>query len=137
MGNKHVVLFDRLSFQKHKKDKDGNDTIEADGPEEVVYRGHPVPDYVPDWTLDALRNSGMIVAVADVPAPVPLPDLGPVPPAEPAADDAVVPQERDSRADWEAFATSPAVGMTADEAASYPNKQALIDVVNAKLADKK
>lgn len=134
---KHVVLFDRLAFQKHKKDENGNDTIEPDGPEEIVRRGHPVPDYVPDWQREALANSGMIVAVADVPEPVPLPaDLGPVKP-EPVPDDApVAPKPGDSRADWEAFATSDAVGMNADEAASYPNKQALIDVVNAKLAEK-
>lgn len=134
---KHVVLFDRLAFQKHKLDKAGNPTIEPDGPEEIVYKGHPVPDYVPDWQRSALAQSGMIVAVADAPAPVPLPDLGPVPPTEPVTDDVVAPKPTDSRADWEAFATSDAVGMSADEAASYPNKQALIDVVNAKLADKK
>lgn len=129
----HVVLFDRLAFQKHKLDDAGKPTPEPDGPEEIVFRGHPVPDYVPDWQLSALANSGMIVAVADVPQPVPLPDLGPVPPV---ADDVVAPKPTDSRADWEAFATSDAVGMSADEAASYPNKQALIDVVNAKLAEK-
>jgi|1185.fasta_scaffold827590_1 hypothetical protein len=133
---KHVVLFDRLSFQKHKKDKAGNLTIEPEGPEEIVYRGHEVPDYVPDWQRAALANSGMIVAVADTPAPAPVPDLGPVPPAEPVADDVVAPKPTDSRTDWETFAASDAVGMSADEAASYPNKQALIDTVNAKLAQK-
>lgn len=126
---RHVVLFDRLSFQKHKLNLDGTESIEPDGPEEIVRKGHDVPDYVPDWQRTALAQSGMIVAVAELPAPEPVPDdLGPPAPAS------LAPEARDSRADWETYATSDAVGMTADEAASYPNKQALIDAVNAKTA---
>jgi hypothetical protein len=126
---RHVVLFDRLSFQKHKLNPDGTESIEPDGPEEIVRKGHDVPDYVPDWQRTALAQSGMIVAVAELPAPEPVPDdLGPPAPAD------LAPEARDSRADWETYATSDAVGMTADEAASYPNKQALIDAVNAKTA---
>jgi hypothetical protein len=125
---KHVVLFDRLSFQKHKLNPDGTESIEPDGPEETVYRGHDVPDYVPDWTRAALANAGMIVSVADVPQPVAVPE--PLGPPEPEVTSG--PDPRDSRAAWEDYATSPAVGMTADEAASYPNKQALIDAVGAK-----
>jgi hypothetical protein len=40
---KHVVLFDRLAFQKHKLNPDGSPSIEPDGPEEVVHRGHAAP----------------------------------------------------------------------------------------------
>lgn len=130
----HVVLFDRLAFQKHKLDGAGNPTIEPDGPEVIVYKGHPVPEWVPGWQLAALANSGMVVAVAEPPAPVQVPELGPQAPSGPSGPAA--PKPTDSRADWETFATSDAVGMTADEAASYPNKQALIDSVNAKLAEK-
>lgn len=136
----HVVLFDRLAFQRHKLDGDGNPTIEPDGPEEIVYRGHPVPDYVRDWERDALANAGMIVAVAEAPAPVPLPqDVGPQPPAEPVipADPvAEAPAPTATRGDWEAYATSDAVGMAKEDAEAFPNKQALIDAVNAKLASK-
>jgi hypothetical protein len=125
---KHVVLFDRLAFQKHKLNPDGTQSIEPDGPEEIVHRGYDVPDYVQDWERAALANAGMIVPVADVPQPAAAP--GPLGPPEPEVTSG--PDPRDSRAAWEDYATSPAVGMTADEAASYPNKQALIDAVNAK-----
>jgi hypothetical protein len=132
---RHVVLFERLSFQRHKLDDAGNPTIEADGPEDIVYKGHDVPDYVPDWERAALANSGMIVAVAEFPQPAPVPqDLGPVAPKPAEPTGPVAPKPTDSRADWESYATSDAVGMTDDEAASYPNKQALIDAVNAKTA---
>lgn len=127
---RHVVLFDRLAFQRHKLDEAGNPTIEADGPEDIVRKGYDVPDYVPGWQREALTNSGMIVAVGEIPIPVPVPaDLGPAAPSGPVA-----PRPTDSRADWETYATSDAVGMTADEAAAFPNKQALIDAVNAKTA---
>jgi hypothetical protein len=130
---KHVVLFDRLSFQKHKLNPDGTESIEPDGPEETVFRGHDVPDYVPDWTRSALANAGMIVPVADVPQPVAVPEpLGPPEPVVHESETPSGPDPRDSRSAWEDYATSPAVGMTAEEAASYPNKQALIDAVNAK-----
>src|SRR3954470_23239315 len=130
---KHVVLFDRLAFQKHKLNPDGTQSIEPDGPEEVVHRGHDVPEYVQDWERSALANAGMIVPVADVPQPVAVPEpLGPPEPVVQEPEAPAGPDPRDSRATWEDYATSPAVGMTADEAASYPNKQALIDAVNAK-----
>jgi hypothetical protein len=135
---KHVVLFDRLSFQKHKLNPDGTESIEPDGPEEIVYRGHDVPDYVQDWQRSALANAGMIVPVADVPQPVAVPEpLGPPEPMgqEPGtsgAQESTGLKPTDSRAMWEDYATSPSVGMTDEEAASYPNKQALIDAVNAK-----
>lgn len=131
----HVVLWDRLAFQRYKLDKEGNPTLEPDGPEEIVFRGHPVPDYMPDWKRDALKQSGMIVEVADVPQPVAVPEpLGPPAPDEPPVPE--VPAPNATRGDWEAFATSEAVGMSKEEAESYPNKQALMDAVNAKLAEK-
>jgi hypothetical protein len=75
---KHVVLFDRLAFQKHKLNPDGTQSIEPDGPEEIVHRGYDVPDYVQDWERSALANAGMIVPVADVPQPAAVPEpLGP------------------------------------------------------------
>lgn len=138
---KHVVMFDRLAFQRHKLNPDGSESIEPDGPEEIVYQGHPVPDYVPSWQRDALANSGMIIAVAEAPVPMVIPE--PVgPPAPVVADvspDAIVaeaPAPNATRGEWETYATSDAVGLTAEEAESYPNKQALIDAVNAKLASK-
>lgn len=137
----HVVLFDRLAFQKHKLDAEGNETVEPDGPEVIVHRGHPVPEWVSDWQLQALSQSGMIVPVADAPEPVAVPDdLGPPAPVAPVPDDSppapVALKPTDSRADWEAYATSDAVGMTEEEAAAFPNKQALIDAVGAKTAEK-
>lgn len=124
---RHVVMFPRLAFQKHKTNPDGSQSIEADGLEEVVLQGHDVPDYVPEWTRRALANAGMIVPVGEVPEPAPVPDLGPAAPTGPVA-----PRPTDSRADWETYATSPAVGMSENEAQSYPNKLALIDAINAK-----
>jgi hypothetical protein len=130
---KHVVLFDRLAFQKHKLNPDGTQSIEPDGPEEIVRRGYDVPDYVQDWERSALANAGMIVPVADVPQPAAVPEpLGPPEPVVQESETPAGPDPRDSRATWEDYAQSPAVGMTADEAASYPNKQALIDAVTAK-----
>lgn len=129
---KHVVLFDRLAFQRHKLDADGNPTIEADGPEDIVRRGHDVPDYVPEWQRTALANAGMIVAVAEVPAPVEVPELGPPAPAEQKTSEPPAPNA--TRGEWEAYAVSDAVGMTKDEAEAFPNKQALIDAVIAKQA---
>lgn len=126
----HVVLFNRLAFQKHKLDENGNPTIEPDGPEEIVYKGHPVPDYVPDWQLQALAQSGMIVPVADVPQPVARPDA----PAEPQGPAELKPT--DSRAAWEEYATSKEIGMGEEEAQAFPNKGALIDAVNARKAQK-
>lgn len=126
----HIVLYDRLAFQKVKFDDEGNRTIEPDGPEVIVKKGGYVPDFVEDWQLSAYQQSGMITAVADRPAaPEPEP-VGPPPPVDGR------PKDADSRAKWEAYATSDAVGMTPDEAATPENKAALIQAVDDKLATK-
>lgn len=132
----HVVLWDRLAFQKHVLDENGRPTPVPDGPEEIVTRGGAVPDYVMGWERNALANAGMIVAVGGVVAPAaPAVAVGPVAPAEQAPAEPEAPAPTATRGEWEAYATSDAVGMTAEEAASYPNKQALIDAVTAKLAE--
>lgn len=149
----HVVVIDRMAFQKVKLDDAGNRTIEPDGNEVVVRKGNYVPDWVPPWQLAAFQQSGMIVPVADRPVFEPEPvGLGPVPPeVPPAPGDVLPPVERtdvvtdtgtpeaqpapqgtESRATWEAYATSPQVGMTTEEAQAYPNKAALIDAVTAR-----
>lgn len=145
-----VVAFDRLAFQRHKLDEAGNPTIEPDGPEQIVRKGYKVPDYVPPWQLAALANSGMIAFVADPPTPEPAPAPAlhavpeaiplrtPVTPVDPDAADfdpesaeTVNPEPAtgDSRAAWEEYATSQAVGMTEDEARGYRNKTDLIAAV--------
>lgn len=122
----HIVLYDRLAFQKVKYDDEGNRTIEPDGPEVIVKKGGYVPEWVEDWQLSAFQQSGMITAVADRPAePEPV-AVGPEPPK--AEDEA--PDESATRSEWNAYAEK--VGFTAEEAASYPNKGALIDAVNAR-----
>lgn len=153
-----VVAFDRLAFQKHKTDPDtGLESIEPDGPEVIVRKGHKVPDWVAPWQLAALAQSGMIAYIADAPAefaPAAPPALQAVPEAVPLRDVVVVeqgsetvaepdaaeptptepaapaPGPADSRAAWEEYATSTAVGMTEAEASSFPNKGALIAAVN-------
>jgi type IV secretory pathway VirB10-like protein len=139
----HVVVFSQLAFQKVKLDKDGNRTIEPDGPEEVVAKGHYVPDYVPEWQLAAFTQAGMIVPVANRPEPEPQVEVGPPAPTQPVTPvEPVTPtgpvalKPTDSRSDWEAYATSDAVGMTSEEAVSFPNKAALIDAVDARLNQK-
>lgn len=121
-----VVLLDRMAFQKHKLDDAGNPTIEADGPEEIVTKGHFVPDYVSDWQIQAFVQSGMISPVAVAPQAAPAPAVGPEPPAEVNA----APDETATRTEWNAYAEK--VGFSAEEAASYPNKGALIDAVKAR-----
>lgn len=125
---RHVVLGRSLAFQR----KDPKEPTLAVGPEEIVESGGDVPGYVDEFTVAALVAAGAIAPVGD-PAPdaAEPEDLGPAAPAAPADGQ---PDARASRGEWEAYATSGAVGMTADEAASYPNKQALIDAVGAKLA---
>lgn len=159
-----VVAFDRLAFQKHKTDPDtGLESIEPDGPEVIVRKGHRVPDWVAPWQLAALAQSGMIAYIADaaaefvpaappalhaVPEAIPLrdpvttttttggvievtdPDLAEDSPEGPAEPVSPAPAPADSRAAWEEYATSPAVGMTEAEASSFPNKGALIAAVN-------
>jgi hypothetical protein len=132
----HIVVFDRLAFQKVKLDDQGNRTIEPDGPEVIVTKGHRVPEWVPDWQLVAFMQSGMITGVAEIPEVAPAPQVGPVPPAQSEPDGPVAPKDTDSRVMWEDYATSPAVGMSEDQAKSYPNKGALIDAVTAKLNQK-
>lgn len=126
----YVVAFARLAFQKHKLDDEGNPTVVPDGDEEIVTKGYPVPDYVQEAELQALMNSGMIFAVGDAPKPAPAEEVGPPAPAEDPA-----PKPLDSRATWEAFAVDKEL-FTEDEASSFPNKNALIDAVNAKLGNK-
>lgn len=132
----HIVVFDRLAFQKVKLDELGNRTIEPDGPEVIVTKGHRVPDWVPDWQLVAFMQSGMITGVAEIPEPEPVPDLGPQPPVDDVPSGPVAPQEADTRGAWESYATSDAVGMSAEEAASFRNKPELINAVNERLARK-
>lgn len=131
-----VVVIDQMAFQKVKLDEDGNRTIQPDGDEVIVKKGNYVPDWVPEWQRNAFQQSGMIGYVADRPEPEPVAEVGPPAPAK--AEPVVVetPAPGASRADWEAFATGDAVGMTAEEAASFPNKAALIDAVDARLNQK-
>lgn len=153
----HIVLFERLAFQKTKTDDAGNPTILPDGPEEIVAKGHRVPEYVPEWQLAALAQSGKIVAVADpveiLPPPAPAFTIDAPPPpdfaarveANASAPDfesggsatepvpaATEPAPADSRAAWEEYATSPAVGMSQEEATGYRNKAELIAAVNGR-----
>jgi hypothetical protein len=167
----HIVLFDRMAFQKVKLDAAGNRTVMPDGEEVIVLKGGYVPDWVPEWQLAAYAQSGMITPVADRPVFAEPDPVGPVPPmtidSPPApgsvgspiatpdqqvigpddqSDDqgagnqgaqtvlftSTAPSEGASRAVWEDYATSDAVGMTEAEVKSYPNKGALIDAVTAK-----
>jgi hypothetical protein len=55
----YVVYFSKLAFQKI------NANGQADGPEDIVLRGDPVPDYVMPYQISALSTAGMIVEVGD------------------------------------------------------------------------
>lgn len=154
----YQVLWQKLAFQKVDPE---NPTV-AVGEVEIVERGGLVPKYVPSFTINALMASGMIVPVADEPDPLlipvvaePMQPVGPdtplvlptgqstiLEPSSPNVDTeasapapVAKPKHTDSRTKWEAYATSPAVGMTEGEAEEYANKADLIAAVEAKEAD--
>lgn len=116
----YVVLFSELAFQKTKED----DPHVPDGPETIVKKGDPVPEWVGDAQLTALSAAGMIVMVNDEPAPAPAPEVGPPPPSGP-----VRPKPADSRGAWEDYALK--IGMDEAEVKTAPNKDALIAAVSA------
>jgi hypothetical protein len=116
----YVVIFNRLAFQRTQDDEPSM----PDGPEDVLSRGDPVPDYVSQFTLDALAASGMIAMVGELPAPIEPEPVGPEPPAGP-----VMPASVATRGAWEKYAEDR--GMSAEQAQSYANKAELIDAVTA------
>lgn len=144
----HQVLWQKLSFQPIDP---ANPTVPTGDPETVL-RGGLVPDYVPSFTINALLNAGMIMAIADRPDPAikpssadPAPAVGPdTPPVlpdgtstlvigEPPASNPEKPKPSDSREKWETYGA--AVGMNLGELEAMPNKAAVVDAVNAHEAD--
>lgn len=153
----HIVLASRLAFQKVRED----DPKIPVGDEEIVTKGNRVPSYVSLFTISALEAAGAIVPVADN-AEVVVESVGPIepiptaplPPADtpasffppsadvveadeglgPVAPAGALPKASDKREVWEAYAIT--VGMTADEAAEFPNKTDLIAAVDERLRSK-
>lgn len=139
----YVVYIGKLSFTP--VDEHGVPT----GPDEVVVRGGKVPSYVPPFLINALSNSGVIVnagpdvklaPVEETPVSLMSADQPPTPDGRPALPDLGLiadagdqvnpvgtrPNERDSKAKWEAYAVSVGIEQADAESLSKAELQARV-----------